>query len=94
VKSSLQKLYSRHHEVADRYEISISRMTMDLWPFMLFFCLSSNTDKTFTVLDYMSNWADVLLCETGTAYPSLAPGFTASFFGGTVLLIFLFFNVL
>jgi hypothetical protein len=61
---------------------------------MYFFCLSSNTDKTFTVLDYMSNWAGVLLYETGTAYPSLAPGFTASFFGGTVLLIFLFFNVL
>jgi hypothetical protein len=32
--SSLQKFYSRHHDLADRYEISISKMTMDLLLFM------------------------------------------------------------
>ena len=30
LKSSLQKFYGRHHNLADRYEISISKMTMDL----------------------------------------------------------------
>jgi hypothetical protein len=31
VKSSLQKLYGLHHNLVDRYEISISEMTMDLF---------------------------------------------------------------
>jgi len=30
LKSSLQKLYGRHHNLVDRYEISISQMTMEL----------------------------------------------------------------
>ena len=30
LKSSLQKLYGRYHNLVDRYEISISQMTMDL----------------------------------------------------------------
>ena len=30
LKSSLQKFYGRHHNLVDRYEISISQMTMDL----------------------------------------------------------------
>ena len=30
LKSSLQRIYSRHHNFVDRYEISISQMTMDL----------------------------------------------------------------
>jgi hypothetical protein len=29
LKSSLQKLYCRHQNLVDRYEISISQMTMD-----------------------------------------------------------------
>jgi hypothetical protein len=29
-KSSLQKFYGRHHNLVDRYEISISQKTMDL----------------------------------------------------------------
>ena len=31
LKSSLQKLYGRHHELVDHYEISISPMTMNLF---------------------------------------------------------------
>jgi hypothetical protein len=34
LKSSLQKLYGRHHDLDDCYEISISQMTMDLLLFM------------------------------------------------------------
>jgi hypothetical protein len=30
LKSSLQRIYSRHHNFVDRYEISISQMTMYL----------------------------------------------------------------
>ena len=30
LKSSLQKFYGRPHNLVDRYEISISQMTMDL----------------------------------------------------------------
>ena len=30
LKSSLRKFYSRHHNLVDRYEISISQMTMNL----------------------------------------------------------------
>ena len=30
LKSLLQKLYGHHHNLVDRYEISISQMTMDL----------------------------------------------------------------
>ena len=33
LKSSLQKLYVRHHNLIDRYEISTSQMTMDLFLF-------------------------------------------------------------
>jgi len=33
LKSSLQKLYGRDHEQVDRYEISISLMTMNRFPF-------------------------------------------------------------
>jgi hypothetical protein len=30
LKSSLQKFYGRHHNLVDRYEISIFQMTMNL----------------------------------------------------------------
>ena len=33
LKSSLQKFYGRHHELIGHYKISISQMTMDLFPF-------------------------------------------------------------
>jgi len=31
VKSSLRKLYRRHHDLVDRYEISVSQMTTDMF---------------------------------------------------------------
>ena len=37
LKSSLQKLYGHHHNLVDRYEISISQMAMDLSLFMQMF---------------------------------------------------------
>ena len=37
LKSSLRKLYGRHHNLVDRYEIFISQMTMDLFLFTYVF---------------------------------------------------------
>ena len=37
LKSSLQKLYGRDHEQVDRYEISISQMMIDIFPFTYHF---------------------------------------------------------
>ena len=37
LKSSLQKLLGRHHDLVDSYEISISQMTMDLFLSRIFF---------------------------------------------------------
>lgn len=31
LKSSLQKIYGHHHKLADRYEISISQLKIDLF---------------------------------------------------------------
>ena len=50
LKSSLQRLYCRHHNLVGRYEISTSQMTMDLL-FLRRCLLSSITAKTFTRLD-------------------------------------------
>ena len=33
LKSSLEKFYDRHHDLVDRYEISISQMTMNRFLF-------------------------------------------------------------
>ena len=48
--SSLHIVYSRHHELVDRCEISISQMTMDLFTFNVYVFLSSITDKIQEVL--------------------------------------------
>jgi len=45
LKSSLQILYGRYHEMVDRYEISISQMTMRLFHVFLYYL-----DNTFTGL--------------------------------------------
>ena len=60
LKSSVQKLYDRHHNLVDLYEIYISQILMD--NILRRFFLSSITDKTFIGLDfiYMSNMASVL----------------------------------
>ena len=42
MKSSLQQFYCCHYELVDRYEISISQMTINLFPckYIVFFLLS------------------------------------------------------
>ena len=51
LKSSLHKLYGRHHYLVDRYTIFISQMTMKLF-FLRIFFLSSITDKTILLSNF------------------------------------------
>jgi hypothetical protein len=59
LNSSLQRFYSRDHDLVDRYEISISQMTMD---FLLFtYIFSSMTARLLPdVIVHMSNTVGVL----------------------------------
>ena len=53
-KSSLQTCYRRDHDLVDRYEISISQLTVDLLlSYVISFFFSSIIANTFIVLDYM-----------------------------------------
>ena len=57
---SLQNFYCRDHELADRYEISISQKAMFFLPLCIFFLYSITDKKNFSPVDYMSNTAVVL----------------------------------
>ena len=35
LKSSLRKYYGRHHDLVNRYGISVSQMTTDMFPFVV-----------------------------------------------------------
>jgi hypothetical protein len=51
--SSLQTLYSRHHDLVAHYEISLSQRTINFFPFYVDCFVSSITDKIFIGLDYI-----------------------------------------
>ena len=70
---SSQKLYGRHHNLGDRYEIVISQMTMDLLLFTWMFSFFYHCQDFCRTWLYMSNTVCVLL-EAGTAYRSRTPG--------------------
>ena len=53
LQSSLQTLYSRHHDLVAHYEISLSQRTIIFFPFYVDCFVSSITDKTFIGLDYI-----------------------------------------
>ena len=55
MNSQLQELYGSHQELVDRYEISISHMEMDCFPFNMQNFLSYITENTVTRHRYMSN---------------------------------------
>ena len=85
LKSSLQKIYGRHQDLVDRYDIFISQMTMDLLFFkqICFFTLSLPR-LLHDLIAYMSYTVDVLRKLLALRqYPR--------FFVGFVLLIFLAF---
>jgi hypothetical protein len=85
----LKQGYSRHHNLVDRYEISISQMAMDLllFTYMFSFLDLSLPRHLLDLTVYMSNTAGVLL-EAGTVYPSRVPDFTSGFLVGSILFIF------
>jgi hypothetical protein len=59
LNSSLQRFYSRDHDLVDRYEISISQMTMDF--LLLTYIFSSMTVRLLPdVIVHMSNTVGVL----------------------------------
>ena len=70
LKSLLHKFYCRHHDLVERYEISISQMTMDLLLFAYIFASLYHCQDLYRTI-YMSNTTDIL-SETGTVYPSRA----------------------
>ena len=89
----LKKWYGSHHNLVNRYNISISQMTMDLLLFTYMFSfLYNDTDYLPDLTGCMSNTA-VILYEAGTTYPSRASEFTAGFLVGSMLLIILVFSV-
>ena len=64
LRSSLRKLYGRNHDLVDRYEISISQMTMNNLLFYVdFFFRLSLPRRLLDLTLYMSN-TDVCLVKS------------------------------
>jgi hypothetical protein len=90
--SSLHIVYSRHHELVDRCEISISQMTMDLFTFNVDVFLSSFTDKIQEVLTLRGQLVGFrfFLCPFRVAHHF---SFLWFFFILSVIVLFLVANV-
>jgi hypothetical protein len=90
--SSLHIVYSRHHELVDRCEISISQMTMDLITFNVDVFLSSITDKIQEVLTLRGQLVGFrfFLCPFRVAHHF---SFLWFFFILSVIVLFLVANV-
>jgi len=84
LKSSLRKFYGRHHELVDRYEVSVSQMTQDLfslsWCFLVYLTSFVTFYWTFTIALSSTTGAT---SGAGTAYPSGTPEFTPGFWWGS-----------
>jgi hypothetical protein len=74
LKSSLWKFYGRHHDFVDRYGISVSQMTTDMFHL-------SQTLSSFVTYYRVCNHINTTGATSGagTAYPSGASEFTPSF---------------
>ena len=81
LRSSLRKFYGRHHDVANRYRVSVSQMITDM------FCLSyynhNPVPSLFVTYHRICNKSNTtgVTCGAGNAYPSGAPEFTTVFSG-------------
>ena len=89
LKSSLQKLYGRHHGLVYRYEICISQMTMDLLLLTSFVFHSTITAKTLTEFDCIR----CIRVTRRVSYQKQELITLHSRFGEVVLFIFLVFYV-
>ena len=67
LKSSLRKFYGHHHDLVDRYGVSVSHMTMDM------FCLCNHNPVFSSFMTYhrVCNKCNTtgVACGAGTAYP-------------------------
>ena len=79
----LEQLYGRHHVLVDGYEMSVSRMTVDLLPFTYNIFFRQSPTKTFWAR--INEKRDRCLINNRTAYTSRVPGFIPC----SVLYIFL-----
>jgi len=84
LKSSLQKFYGRHYYLVDRYEISISHMTMDL-------LLSYITAKPFIRLDSIYEQHTGCIIRNRNCLPLTNTYVHPLFLVGSVFLIFFSF---
>jgi hypothetical protein len=80
-----KKVYGRDHELVDRYEISISQTTMDIFPISVDFFSFTYPWQDFYRIWRLSNTAG-FLTETVTAYPLQAHVFTHDLFVVSMLL--------
>ena len=85
VKSSLRKCYGRHHDLDDRYGISVSQMTTNIFHWRKHFPVLSS----FMTYHRICNQSSTLGATSGagTAYPSGASEFTSGFQCGSCYLI-------
>ena len=76
--SSLQKLYGRHHDIIERYEVWVSQMRINI--FRLYFSpdIITGIDST---LDWLIYNVTGVVYGAGHAYPSKAPDVTPGFYG-------------
>ena len=85
-KSSLRKLYGRHHDLVERHSISVSHMTTDM------FHLSLALPGPFLIQDLSPgcNYVNTTgaTSRAGTAYPSGTSEFTPGFQWGSYYSIF------
>ena len=86
LKSSLRKFYGHHHDLVDRYGVSVSHMTMEM------FCLCNHNPVFSSFMTYhrVCNKCNTtgVACGAGTAYPSKSNQVHSGFSWGSCCPIF------
>ena len=80
---ALWKVYGSHHDIVNRYEMSLSQMTKDMFPL--------SWSQSWQIFDKSNSTGATI--GAGIAYPSGAPEFTSVFFVGFMLLNLIFLYI-
>ena len=80
---ALWKVYGSHHDIVNRYEMSLSQMTKDMFPL--------SWSQSWQIFDKSKSTGATI--GAGIAYPSVAPEFTSVFFVGFMLLNLIFLYI-
>jgi hypothetical protein len=80
---ALWKVYGSHHDIVNRYEMSLSQMTKDMFPL--------SWSQSWQIFDKSNSTGATI--GSGIAYPSGAPEFTSVFFVGFMLLNLIFLYI-